>query len=96
MATTRPAQPTQAFPLQAASRLAGAALLVGLVGVLLVHYFGADDASYSPPTTPGDRAPVRVGERAPDFTLTDAQGNPVTLSKYRGQPVVLIFYRTFG
>jgi peroxiredoxin len=29
---------------------------------------------------------------APDFTLPDAHGNPVTLSDYRGAPVVLVFY----
>jgi cytochrome oxidase Cu insertion factor (SCO1/SenC/PrrC family) len=38
----------------------------------------------------------RVGERAPDFTLPDADGRPVTLADYRGQkPVVLIFYRGY-
>jgi peroxiredoxin len=37
---------------------------------------------------------VKVGERAPDFTLPDVQGSPVTLSELlkRG-PVVLTFYR---
>lgn len=33
---------------------------------------------------------------APDFTLADFQGNPVTLSHYRGQKhVVLVFNRGF-
>ncbi len=36
----------------------------------------------------------RVGEPAPDFTLLDASGKPVTLAEYRGKkPVVLVFYR---
>lgn len=35
-----------------------------------------------------------VGERAPDFTLPDARGEPVTLSELlRTGPVVLTFYR---
>jgi hypothetical protein len=39
---------------------------------------------------------LRVGERPPDFRLTDASGRPVTLSEYRGQkPVVLVFYRGY-
>jgi cytochrome oxidase Cu insertion factor (SCO1/SenC/PrrC family) len=43
------------------------------------------------PTTP---TVLRVGERAPDFTLPDASGRPVTLTEYRGKkPVVLVFYR---
>jgi len=32
------------------------------------------------------------GEIAPDFTLPDQNGNEVTLSALRGQPVVLYFY----
>ena len=49
----------------------------------------------------GARVPVaptvlRVGERPPDFTLTDAAGRPASLADYRGQkPVVLIFYRGY-
>ena len=39
---------------------------------------------------------LRVGERAPDFTLPDATGRPVTLADYRGKkPVVLVFYRGY-
>lgn len=33
-----------------------------------------------------------VGTRAPDFTLPDAQRRPVSLSDFRGRPVVLVFY----
>jgi peroxiredoxin Q/BCP len=32
------------------------------------------------------------GDTAPDFTLSDQQGNPVTLSELRGKSVVLYFY----
>ena len=32
------------------------------------------------------------GDPAPDFELTDADGNPVSLSSFRGQKVVLYFY----
>jgi peroxiredoxin Q/BCP len=35
---------------------------------------------------------VEVGQEAPDFTLPDQDGNQVTLSELRGQPVVLYFY----
>ena len=38
-------------------------------------------------------APLKVGDRAPDFTLPDTEGNPVTLSKLLEQgPVILAFY----
>jgi peroxiredoxin Q/BCP len=32
------------------------------------------------------------GDAAPDFTLPDADGNPVSLSSYRGQRVIVYFY----
>ena len=35
---------------------------------------------------------VEEGQEAPDFTLPDQDGNPVSLSDLRGQPVVLYFY----
>ncbi|KAF6002161.1 hypothetical protein F1559_001616 [Cyanidiococcus yangmingshanensis] len=37
-------------------------------------------------------ASVTEGSIAPDFTLLDQNGEAVTLSKLRGQPVVLAFY----
>ncbi|MEO7659954.1 MAG: peroxiredoxin family protein [Pyrinomonadaceae bacterium] len=38
--------------------------------------------------------PVRVGEIAPDFTLTDADGKTVQLSRIKS-PAVLVFYRGY-
>lgn len=35
---------------------------------------------------------VAVGTKAPDFTLPDAAGKLVTLSAFKGKPVVLYFY----
>ena len=35
---------------------------------------------------------LQAGDRAPDFTVNDQNGNPVTLSKLRGKKVVLYFY----
>jgi thioredoxin-dependent peroxiredoxin len=35
---------------------------------------------------------VEPGDRAPDFTLPDQHGTPVTLSELRGKTVVLYFY----
>lgn len=38
-------------------------------------------------------APIEVGAVAPDFTLRDQSGRPITLSSFRGkQNVVLVFY----
>jgi peroxiredoxin Q/BCP len=35
---------------------------------------------------------LEIGTQAPDFTLPDQDGNPVTLSDLRGQTVVVYFY----
>jgi peroxiredoxin Q/BCP len=35
---------------------------------------------------------IQPGEQAPEFTLPDQDGKPVSLSDYRGQTVVLYFY----
>ncbi len=36
--------------------------------------------------------PLAIGSAAPDFTLPDQDGTPVTLSGLRGKNVVLVFY----
>src|SRR6202451_2155086 len=35
---------------------------------------------------------LAAGDPAPDFTLLDADGQPVSLSSYRGQRVIVYFY----
>ena len=36
--------------------------------------------------------PLEVGDRAPDFSISDGDGNTVSLSELRGKTVVLYFY----
>jgi peroxiredoxin Q/BCP len=35
---------------------------------------------------------MKTGDKAPDFSLTDGDGNDWTLSDHKGKPVVLLFY----
>jgi peroxiredoxin Q/BCP len=35
---------------------------------------------------------LKEGDKAPDFTTTDQDGNKVRLSDFKGQRVVLFFY----
>jgi peroxiredoxin Q/BCP len=35
---------------------------------------------------------MEIKLKAPDFTLPDETGNPVSLDQFRGQTVVLFFY----
>ena len=42
---------------------------------------------------PGGPTPLKVGEQAPNFTLTSTAGAKVTLSDFKGKnPVVLAFF----
>lgn len=63
------------------------ASLATLAFVSLVHVL-----SYGLPPAPKD---LRVGAAAPDFTLPDQQGQPVSLASLRGRPALLVFYRGF-
>ena len=40
-------------------------------------------------------SPPKIGDEAPDFTLTDQSGKTVRLSAARGEKVVLVFYRGY-
>ena len=35
---------------------------------------------------------LKIGDKAPDFTLSDKEGNPISLSDFLGKKVVLYFY----
>lgn len=43
---------------------------------------------------PSDRS-LKVGEAAPDFSLQDLNGETVTLSQFRGRPVLINFWATW-
>jgi peroxiredoxin Q/BCP len=49
-------------------------------------------ASTSHAPTLGGMPMLEAGQPAPNFTLPDQRGTPVTLSKLKGTPVVLYFY----
>ena len=68
-------------------------IAVGVTGALLL---AGGWFNFVIARVPGTGAAVRVGAPAPDFTLPDAEGRPVSLAKFRGKkPVVLVFYRGY-
>ena len=57
-----------------------------LLPVLVVAAFTASAAAQSP-------APLKVGDMAPDFTLTGSDGKTYTLAEFRGKkPVVIAWF----
>jgi cytochrome oxidase Cu insertion factor (SCO1/SenC/PrrC family) len=66
-------------------------LMLCLAITSAVAQLGPKDGSNLPPT---DLDRVKVGQSAPDFTLENMDGKPVSLSDFRGKrSVVLVFYR---
>ena len=57
---------------------------MSMLSTLLIAWFAV--AAISTPTAV---VPASVGQSAPDFTLMDSQGNPHSLSAYKGKFVVL-------
>ncbi len=68
---------------------------VGLVAILamgLLHPGAAPVASSSTSSTSGAPIGLQVGDAAPNFTLTTPDGKQVSLSDFRGKPVMLNFW----
>ncbi len=80
--------------------------ILAILGVTLFGFF-VFSVFYEVRKLPPSTGAPRVGQKAPDFTLLDKDGNPVTLSKLlthstdaaqspsRTNGVVLIFYRGY-
>jgi len=99
MATTEHEQTPSGSAVRTAllARTLAGVLIIGLVASLIVNRLGSSsDDHYTPPTTPGDRTAIKVGETAPDFTLSNAKGEAVSLASFRGKPTIILFFRTFG
>jgi len=69
------------------------AIPVGVLALILrAHDVSSVDTTAGPLITPRK---AKVGQVAPDFTLPGVDGKPVTLSGWRGRPVVLTFFASW-
>ncbi|MBR4579185.1 MAG: TlpA family protein disulfide reductase [Oscillospiraceae bacterium] len=55
----------------------------------------AEDPAAEPESTPAAAEPESTPVAAPDFTVLSLEGEEVSLSDYRGQPVVINFWATW-
>jgi len=69
-------------------------LVVALTLILSVGLAITGCSSNSAPSTQGTQG-TEVGNLAPDFQLDNLEGNPVSLSDFRGTPVMLNFWATW-
>ncbi|MCS5695131.1 TlpA family protein disulfide reductase [Desulfofundulus thermocisternus] len=75
-------------------------VVISLIAVYAYFRPGAMEGSGMPPDPTGSKESgvavgMDVGQRAPDFTLTTADGEELSLSDFRGRPVVLNFWATW-
>ena len=65
-----------------------------LSAIALLPLLAAAQQAPPPPAAPAapPATSLKVGDKAPDFTLPSQLGKPVKLSDYKGKNVVLAFY----
>jgi len=69
------------------------AQLAMLLLTLVLSVQGQDKTAPAAPQPAPPRTHLKVGQQAPEFTLTDTTGKPVKLSDFKGKKnVVLAFY----
>jgi len=66
-------------------------LIITLASILTMGFALIGCSSNSAPPTQG----TEVGNLAPDFQLNNLEGEPVSLSDFRGNPVMLNFWATW-
>lgn len=66
-------------------------LIITLVSILTMGFAVTGCSSNSAPSTQG----AEVGNLAPDFQLDNLEGESVSLSDFRGKPVMLNFWATW-
>ncbi len=73
------------------------AIPAAILAVILARDDASTPSSSAPTSTVVLPAPhrARIGKPAPDFTLPALDGKRVTLSSYRGRPVVLTFFASW-
>ena len=67
----------------------------GVILLLLVSITGCASTAGGDPAPATPPVGLRVGNTAPDFTLKSLEGDTVSLSDYRGQPILVNFWATW-
>lgn len=74
----------------------GAVLLALLIiGASFAYEYLSEKEQASPPSVQKPVENTQQRQLAPDFTVFDAEGNPVSLSDFKGKPVVANFWATW-
>lgn len=79
-----------------ARRIMRSLICIGLLCLGFLVSCSSDDSSDPITQLPNNNndTGTDIGQRATDFTLNDQDGNPITLSDFRGKTVLIEFWRT--
>jgi len=69
--------------------------VVLVTSVLLIVGCSTTTPTTTPTPSPTPASAPQVGRQAPDFQLSNLEGQPVSLSDFRGTPVLLNFWATW-
>jgi thiol-disulfide isomerase/thioredoxin len=86
-----PTERKQKYKIFAMALIGGGLLIVGIVSLILL----TSTFSASSTTSVGENAPAKVDFPAPNLQLHDLTGNPVSLSDYQGQVVLVNNWATW-
>ena len=64
-----------------------------LLVVFVIGYFAI--SSNDRGQAPSSRTAPEIGAVAPDFTLSDIDGNQFALSDFRGKPIAIMFFHSW-
>src|SRR5579885_923553 len=88
-----------ATDIQAQKRLGflprGRTLFFVIVALILILVGGFFWLLFQPSNDSGPAGGVGIGQAAPNFTLSDAKGQQVSLSSFRGHPVIINFWASY-
>jgi cytochrome c biogenesis protein CcmG/thiol:disulfide interchange protein DsbE len=73
----------------------GLAMLLIIAGVVALFWMGQQTVSSQANNTPADAVSQSQGQAAPDFTLTSLNGEPISLSDYAGQVILVNLWATW-
>jgi thiol-disulfide isomerase/thioredoxin len=74
------------------SAVAALVVVAGLAGAAAWYAWERHGAA---PAAPPAAAPLRLAERVPEFTLVDREGQPRTLSHWKGKSLIVNFWATW-
>ena len=70
-------------------------VIIGIIIIGVLFYFFGNNRSSSGDIVLSGQIGSKVGDIAPDFSITDVDGDQISLSQFKGKPVAIAFFATW-